>query len=373
MSSIALKLQCDGFQGFSLDIECELSLEGVTAIYGPSGSGKTTLLDCIAGLRTPADNSTIQFGDKTWFNSRINVPTWERQIGYVFNDARLFPHLSVEDNIRYGAKRSKESASQDIGTVANWLNISSLLNRLPESLSAGEKQRVAIARALLYEPRLLLLDEPFANLDQNARLQSLNYLQRIISETSLPVLFVSHNIEEVCQLADNLMLLEKGELKEFGNVLELSSRLDNRLSREENAAAIVTANVTSHDTEYDLTILDLDGESLFISQMETDIGSPQRIRIPARDVSICLTRPKDTSILNVFSVTIDTMEQTGAAHCMLRLQLGSQHLLARLTRKSAHTLNLKPGDTVYAQIKSAALLVAPLSVVAPLSGQAETL
>jgi molybdate transport system ATP-binding protein len=360
MSSLAIRVSCDGLQGFKLDIECNISLQGVTAIYGPSGSGKTTLLDCIAGLRAPSNTSEIHFAEHTWFSSHKNVPSWERNIGYVFNSARLFPHLSVEDNINYGAKRSAKVGSLDIGTVANWLGISHLLDRQPEFLSAGEKQRVAIARALMSEPQLLLLDEPFANLDSAAKSQCLRYLQNIINEINLPVLLVSHNIEEVCQLADKLVLLEQGRLKEHGDVLDLCSRLDTSLSREENAAAIVRARVNSQDESYGLTILDLEGEKLFVSQLQSDFNSEQRIRIPARDVSLCLSRPDDTSILNVFPVNIVEIEHTGAAHCMLRLKLGSQFLLARLTRKSAHSLNLKEGNTVYAQIKSAALLSSPV-------------
>lgn len=360
MSQLSVDIQCAGSADFNLNVQCDISAKGVTAVYGPSGSGKTTLLDCVAGLRRPSNSSSIRFGDQAWHCNGKTMPAWQRRVGYVFNDARLFPHLSVKDNLNYGARRNGHSKKLNAGTVSDWMGISKLLDRQPERLSAGEKQRVAIARALLSEPQLLLLDEPFANLDTAARSECLHHLQKITEEIELPMLFVSHNIEEVSQLADYLVLLEQGQIKQHGPLLELCNRLDTSLSREETAAAIVTAQVDSHDPDYGLTHLKLEKEVLIVSQMANNVGTPQRIRIPARDVSICRNQPSDTSILNVFPVTIDAIENTGPAHCLLRLQLGSQFLLARITLKSAHTLELKVGENVYAQIKSAALLTAPL-------------
>jgi molybdate transport system ATP-binding protein len=232
-----------------------------------------------------------------------------------------------------------------------------LISRTTDTLSAGQKQRVAIGRALLSSPRLLLLDEPLANLDHAARQGCLRCLQRLSDELRLPMLYVSHDIEEVSQLADHLVLLDRGRLVEHGSLLNLCSRLDTRLSHEEQAAAILTASVTRHDTDFGLTELAVDGHPMFVNHLSHAPGQERRVRIPARDVSVCRQRPQDSSILNILPVTLCEIEATDTARLLLRLSLGSQFLLARITRKSAMELNLQVGDPIYAQIKSAALLM----------------
>ena len=358
MSGLDLHINYLGEQGFRLQLKCKLPDNGITAIYGPSGSGKSTLLDCIAGLRQPGDDSSIQFQGDIWHDRTHNTPTWQRRIGYVFQDARLFPHLSVQQNLDYAlARRRPEPDPISLGKVITWLELADLLTRAPDTLSAGQKQRVAIARALLSAPRLLLLDEPLANLDHAASQQCLGYLQRLQEELNLPMLYVSHDIEEVTQLADHLALLDQGKLVDQGSLLDLCSRLDTRLSHEEQAAAITIGTITQHDEAYGITELNLEGQTLFVGHLPQAPGQQRRIRIPARDVSVCRERPSDSSILNILPVTLSEIENSGDTRILLRLALGSQFLLARITRKSAAELQLQVGDHLFAQIKSAALLM----------------
>ncbi|MEZ5501745.1 MAG: molybdenum ABC transporter ATP-binding protein [Halioglobus sp.] len=357
MNGLQLSIHCADAPGFSLQLDCELPVSRVTAIYGPSGSGKTTLLDCIAGLRQGAADNVIRMGDETWQEPGYSAPAWERRIGYVFQDARLFPHLDVRQNLQYPQARRPEPGTVTLDQVVAWLELEDLLSRAPDTLSAGQKQRVAIGRALLSSPRLLLLDEPLANLDHAARQHCLRCLQRLSGALRLPMLYVSHDIEEVSQLADHLLLLEQGRMVEQGSLLALCSRLDTRLSHEEQAAAILTASVKRHDNHFGLSELDVDGHGLYVTQLPHQPGQSRRVRIPARDVSVCRERPLDSSILNILPVTISEIENTESARLLLRMSLGSQFLLARVTRKSVVQLGLRVGENVYAQIKSAALLM----------------
>jgi molybdate transport system ATP-binding protein len=263
----------------------------------------------------------------------------------------------VQQNLNYALARAAAPGAVTLDQVVAWLELGDLLSHASDTLSAGQKQRVAIGRALLSSPRLLLLDEPLANLDHAARQQCVRCLQGLSGELALPMLYVSHDIEEVSQLADHLLLLDQGRLVEQGSLLELCSRLDTRLSHEEQAAAILTASVTQHDTVFDLTELAVDGHPLYVNHLPHAPGQTCRVRIPARDVSICRQRPRDSSILNILAVTVSEIENTDGPRLLLRLSLGSQFLLARITRKSAVELRLQVGDPIYAQIKSAALLM----------------
>lgn len=357
MSGLALRLDCPGAENFRLQVDCRLPDNGVTAIYGPSGSGKSTLLDCIAGLRRPATGSEVRFRGERWQAGEYFVPPWRRRVAYVFQDARLFPHLNVQQNLDYAYSRRGPHAGPGRQQVVRWLELDDLLLRNPAALSAGQKQRVAIGRALLSAPQLLLLDEPLANLDHAASRQCLACLQQLAQQLDLPMLYVSHDIEEVTQLADHLVLLESGRVIDQGPVLELCGRLDTRLSREEQAAAILLGTIGRHDTQFGLTELEVEGQVLLVGYKEHTQGQKRRLRVPARDVSICRQRPDDSSILNILPVTLAGIEPEGEARVLLRLALGGQYLLARITRKSAVRLQLQAGDRLFAQIKSAALLM----------------
>lgn len=356
MSGLRLQLSSREDNGFSLEIDCQLPPTGITAIYGPSGSGKTTLLNCIAGLRPAQGNSLIRFMGELWQNESQFTPAWERQIGFVFQDVRLFPHLNVKQNLDFAVRRRGDNNPVSLDEVIGLLELDSLLTRLPETLSGGQAQRVAIGRALLSGPRLLLMDEPFANLDHAAREECLQYLKRLRKSLNLPILYVSHDIEEVSQIADHLVLLDNGRVESQGSLMELCSALDTRLSHEEQAAAIIIGTAQRHDAHFGLSEIQVAGETLFVNHIDVPIGQQQRLRIPARDVSICRAHPQGSSILNIIPVELTQIEETTGSRVLLRLALGEQYLLARITRKSANALALKKGDKVFAQIKSAALL-----------------
>jgi molybdate transport system ATP-binding protein len=356
MSGLSLHLRCTGANGFTLSVDARLPERGITAIYGPSGSGKTTLLTCIAGLRRAGDGTLIHCGDQLWEGPGRFVPPWQRGIGFVFQDARLFPHLDAGQNLDYGQRRQRRAGMVSRRQVVEWLELSPLLQQSPAALSAGQRQRIAIGRALLSSPRLLLLDEPLANLDHAARGQCLRYLQTLHRELGLPMLYVSHDIEEVSQLADHLLMLEAGTVADQGPLLDLCSRLDTRLALEERAAAIVVGKIRAQDHAFGLTELAVDGQTVYVNKLPGDIGQQRRLRIPARDISVCRERPRASSILNILSVRLSEIRASGDAQLLLRLTLGEQHLLARITRKSATELGLAAGDALFAQIKSAALL-----------------
>lgn len=353
--SLKVDVSCSGTSDFCLALASEIPSAGVTAIYGRSGSGKSTLLDCIAGLRHP-DAGTISFGKEGWFGQGKPTPPWKRRIGYVFQNTRLFPHLTVQGNLDYAANRAAGAEAMPRDHLVETLGLSQLLSQTPDTLSAGQKQRVAIGRALLSSPQLMLLDEPLANLDKQASSECLALLQQLAQKLDLPMLYVSHDIEEVSQLADHLLLLEDGKLLDQGSMLAMSTRLDSRLAHEEQAAAILLGEVQKQDSAFSLTEISVEGEALLVNHLDQPIGSQRRLRIPARDVSICLARPADSSILNILPVVVEEIEACHGARLLLRLALGKQYLLARITRKSAERLSLKAGDKVFAQIKSVALL-----------------
>ncbi len=356
MSSLEARIRLDRGADFTLDVQLDIPLRGVTAVYGPSGSGKTSLLYCLAGLLSGSAETEIRFAGQLWQDGAQLLPSHQRQIGLVFQDARLFPHLTVAGNLAYASERRAGRSGPSLLEVCEWLKLENLMQRGPEQLSRGQQQRVAIARALLSAPRILLLDEPLANLDQSSRAEILSHLQRINRELAIPMLYVSHDMEELARLAEWLIVLECGRVSAQGPMIELCSRLELALAHEEQAAAIITATVTGHDTEFGLSQLDLDGQTMLVSALEAKPGSQLRLRVPARDISLCRQLPSETSILNIFKVQITEIEDSSSNRLLLRLQVGSQLLLARLTRKSIVALQLKPGDTVYAQIKSVALL-----------------
>lgn len=358
MSTVQLDIACRGDDNFLLKAQLAIPSQGITALYGPSGCGKSTLLDCIAGLRNAEEGSTVRIGDTVWASGKKGTPAWHRELGYVFQDARLFEHLTVLGNLEYAIRRrSSANNAATIDEVVETLQIGALLSRMPQTLSAGQKQRVAVARALLRSPVMLLMDEPLANLDHAAKQSILPALHHVSARWNIPIIFVSHDIEEVSQLADYLVLLENGAVILHGPALELSSKLDTRLSHEEQAAAIVTGVVAAHDDTFLLTQISADDQMIFVSRLSLPIGEPCRVRIPARDISLCRTRPTDSSILNVMAVTVAEIEQTHEPRILLRLAMGTQFLLARITRKSLVELGIEVGDTLFAQIKSVALLL----------------
>ena len=342
---------------FRLDIQCRFPQRGTTAIHGPSGCGKTTLLYCLAGLLTGEKDTCIQFGGQTWQDRQVFVPPHQRNIGFAFQDGRLFPHLSVAGNLAYARQRARDNSGPSQEQVCDWLQLQALLTRYPQQLSRGQQQRVAVGRALLSRPDILFLDEPLANLDLASRREIMTHLQRLQGETDIPILYVSHNLEEAAKLADWLLVMEAGCILAEGPLQQLSAELSLAMAQEEQAAAILSAEFDALEPEYGLTRLSLEGQPLYIPGLTAPAGSlPLRLRIPARDVSLCLSAPQDSSILNILAVTVEEIEAGGANRLLLKLRLGEQFLLARLTRKSVVKLGLQVGGRAYAQIKTVALL-----------------
>ncbi len=346
------------YPSFELHAELQLPAHGITALFGPSGSGKTTLLRCIAGLERIA-NGMLQVKDEVWQDGANFLPVHRRPLGYVFQEASLFPHLSVRQNLEYGLKRIPPAQRRvQAEQAVEWLGLSRLIARdSPAGLSGGERQRVAIARALLTSPRLLLMDEPLSALDAASKRDILPYLERLHGELDIPVIYVSHALDEVARLADQLVLMEQGCVIASGALNEILGRLDLPTAHLDDAGAVIEAGVAVHDEEYHLTRLDFSGGSLWVSRVERTIGSVVRARVLARDVSIATVAPQGTSISNILAVRIAGIRDEGPDRVNLRLTVGgSQVLLSRITRRSRDQLGLMPGMEVFAQVKSAALI-----------------
>ncbi|WP_455196674.1 molybdenum ABC transporter ATP-binding protein [Kaarinaea lacus] len=341
---------------FTLDVEMRVPAQGISAISGPSGSGKTTLLRAFAGLEYCRDGY-LALGDQIWQDTKRFVPTHQRPLGYVFQEANLFPHLSVQRNLEYGYKRLAEHDRQlALDQVVDLLGISTLLSRQPDSLSGGERQRVAIARALLTSPRLLLMDEPLAALDIKSKSEIYPFLDRLNRELAIPILYVSHSPDEVARLADQLVLMDKGKVLASGAIATMLTRLDLPLAHSTDAESIIEAKVISFDEAFHLTYLQFAGGQFTISGNDLGIGQSVRLRILARDVSLTLERQTDTSILNIFPVTVEELMEENPAQLTVRLNAQGATILSRITRKSATALGLDVGKEVYAQVKSVALL-----------------
>jgi len=345
------------YPGFTLDVDLPMPGKGITALFGPSGSGKTTVLRCMAGLeRSP--EGFLSVADEMWQDERrgIFLPTHKRPLGLVFQEASLFPHLSVLENLRYGMKRAGNTKGEGYDAMLDLLGIRTLLKRAPDSLSGGERQRVAIARALLTRPRLLLMDEPLSALDMKRKLEILPYLERLRDELSIPVLYVSHSMDEVARLADHLVLIENGRVTANGALMDILARPDAAFAGE--TGAVLETTVAEHEAD-GLTKLEFPGGKLYIAGNAHAPGNRLRCRIHASDVSLALSAHTDTSILNALPATIVAVANADTpGHVLVQLQLmgGESLLLARITERSRQALGIAPGLTVIAQVKSVAIL-----------------
>lgn len=345
---------------FTLDVDTRLPMRGITGLFGPSGAGKTTLLRCIAGLEPAASAKLIVAGD-TWEDSDTGVsrPVQARNVGYVFQEPRLFDHLSVRANAEYGARRRKRNGTVGFDHVIELLGLEPLLERYPNELSGGEAQRVAIARALLCAPRFVLMDEPLASLDQARRDEILPFLDRLHGESAIPIIYVSHNIEEACRLCDHLVVVEKGRVVADGDLQDVLVRTDVAAVGGDHAGSIVEGTVAGHDAADGLTRLEFSGGTLWVPSESAEPGARLRLRIRAADVSLCRERPEGTTILNVIPAAIESIESSEGPSARVRLVLGNDRIVARVTRRSIRELALKEGDDVFAQIKSVAVRQSP--------------
>jgi len=361
----SISVQLTGRLGaFALDAACRMPMRGITALFGPSGCGKTTILRCLAGLlRLPG---RLAVGDQLWQDSEsgIFVPTYRRHVGFVFQEASLFPHLSVRGNLLYGACRkggAPTPAGFDLDGVVDLLGISHLLDRSPVALSGGERQRVAVGRALLSAPRVLLMDEPLSAVDRITKEDIIPYFEKLHEALSIPIIYVSHDLTEIERLADTLVLMNGGRIVASGPLDALQTNPDLPLFSAPDATVVIEGRVAEVDVAFGLTRLAVSGGTLLVAGRHGDIGAKRRLRIPASDVSLARSAPTDSTILNCLPariLTIDDRADNPQASVLLGIGPGGtgDRLLARITRKSLANLGLAPGQIVYAQIKGVAVL-----------------
>ncbi|MBX5202136.1 molybdenum ABC transporter ATP-binding protein [Rhizobium sp. NZLR1] len=340
---------------FSLDAAFT-SERGVTALFGRSGSGKTSMIRIIAGLARPDEGRVVLDGEPlTETATGIFVPKHRRRFGYVFQEARLFPHLSVRANLAYGhwfAARTARGESFD--HIVDLLGIEPLLERSPAKLSGGEKQRVAIGRALLSAPRLLLMDEPLAALDEARKAEILPYLERLRDETEIPIVYVSHSIAEVARLANQVVVMRDGKVEATGPAVDILSRPSAAADRKE-AGALLEGTVESFDPRHRLSTVALKSSQLHIPSAALTSGRPVRIRIPSRDVMLATTRPEGLSALNILEGRIAAISSDEDGTVEIRLDCDGDIILSRITTLSCERLDLQPGSVVFAVIKTVAL------------------
>ena len=345
-----------GLGNFVLDARFETGA-GLVALLGRSGSGKTSIINAIAGLIKP-DQGRVKVDDVVLVDTaqKIFLPPHRRQVGYVFQEGRLFPHLTVRQNLLYGRWFARRGAASEFEAVVDLLGIGALLERRPGRLSGGEKQRVAIGRALLANPRLLLMDEPLASLDEARKAEILPYIERLRDQARVPIVYVSHSIAEVARLASTVVLLSEGKVAAVGPTAQVMHRLDLfPLTGRAEAGALIEAAVERHDEEFGLTELRSRGGLWKLPRLDAPLGARVRLRVRARDVMIARSSPLDLSALNVFCGRISNIGSPHGPIVEVRLDCDGDVLIARLTRYSVQRLGLAPGTPVYALIKSVAL------------------
>lgn len=357
---------------FSLDAQFSVPAKGVAAVFGPSGCGKTTVARCVAGLKRLAGGFCAIHGE-VWQDDTTFRPPHLRQIGYVFQEASLFPHLSVKRNLLFGAPEP-EPAPIGFEEVVELLGIAHLLTRAPSHLSGGERQRVAIGRALLSQPKLLVMDEPLAALDRAAKSEILPFLERLHEKLALPMIYISHDMAEIERFADHLVLMERGTVTAVGPLSALQSNPALPLATSRDAAVSLDALVSGYDGRYGLLALRVKGARLLVPAPPLAPGARQRLRIAASDVSLARQAPHASSILNVFPARITSHAPLGQGEVTVVLALGTggsgTQILARITRRSWDALDLRNGLDVFAQVKGVSLVAAsnrPLEVLPEVS------
>ena len=339
------------YPGFNLDIDLQLPASGITVVFGPSGSGKTTLLRCLAGLEK---SGKMEIAGQVLQDENIFIPVNLRAIGMVFQENRLFPHLTVRDNLLYGYNRtplnSRRLHLEDIGRV---LSLEKLQERSIDKLSGGEKQRVALGRALLTSPKLLLMDEPLAALDAQRKTEIIPFIRKVEKELSIPIIYVTHSMSEVLQLVDTMVILKDGKVVKYGPVGEVFSDIQLRESiGDEHSGAVLDTTVLEHDTDYGITRLDFMGQELSVPIQNISPGQVLRVHIHSKDVSLATQPPEGlTSVLNILKTKVRKIGENVGYSVDIELDAG-RPLLATITRKSLSNLNLRSGQSIYAYIKA---------------------
>lgn len=350
---ISVRLQ-HAFDGFALDVGFDAPA-GVTVLFGRSGSGKTSVVRTVAGLMRPG-RCRVALGDQVLADTETGLwtPPHKRRLGYIFQEDRLFPHLTVEQNLHYGRRFAPKGARVDAGHVIEMLGIGALLKRRPTTLSGGEKQRVAIGRALLSEPQVILADEPLAALDEARKSEILPYFERLRDEVTVPILYVTHSMAEVARLATTIVALENGRVTAQGPAAEVLADPGFSPAGVRAVGAVLQTVVKAHHAD-GLTELDAGGAPLFVPQVAQAIGSPLRVRIAAQEVILSLSPPKDLSAMNAIPGRIEHIRRGGGPGAIVSLDTQAGRLLARITSRSADRLNLAAGKHCYAIVKSVAI------------------
>lgn len=357
-SALSLRLQLVRAD-FSLQLDATLPGRGITVLFGPSGSGKTTLLRCVAGLARP-QQARVAIGVDVWQDDAAGIfkPTWQRDLGYVFQEASLFDHLNVQQNLDYGLQRNpKPGAAQALRHSIDLLGIGPLLHRDTRSLSGGERQRVAIARALARQPKLLLLDEPLAAIDTARRHDILPWLEKMRDELQLPMLYVTHSVDELVRLANHVVVLQQGRVTAQGQPQEVLARADSPVIVGEDVGVLLQGQVTHLDRPWHLAQVAFDGGQVWVRDNGMVLGQTVRMRVLARDVSLTRQPPRDTSIQNHWPARIDAIrDDAHPSQALVRLQCGATWLLARVTQRAIADLGLHVNDAVWVQVKSVAVM-----------------
>ena len=345
---------------FNLALDITIPSRGVTVLFGPSGSGKTTVLRCIAGLEHASGRVAI--GDEIWQDDgrQIFVPTWQRELGYVFQEASLFEHLNVRRNLEFGLNRSRierQAARAALDDAIDLLSIGALLDRSTVNLSGGERQRVAIARALVTKPKILLLDEPLASLDIARRKEILPWLERLHRELQIPVIYVTHSLDELARLADHVVMLDHGKVSASGSLQDICTRPIMATAAGDEAGVVIESTIQSIDREFHLAEVGFGNGTLWVRDGGVPAGAPIRVRILARDVSLATSAQSSSTIQNVISGVIESItNEAHASQALVTVRCGDAMLLSRVTHRALATLQLHTGSPVWCQVKSAALI-----------------
>lgn len=354
---------------FTLDVDLMLPGGGITVLFGASGSGKTSLLRAVAGLERA--RGVVRIGSHTWQDDAAGVflPTHRRPLGYVFQEASLFEHLDVKGNLHYGLRRSgahrsvKTASPPGVGAgpglddIIGLLGIAHLMDRRPPTLSGGERQRVAIARALATGPELLLLDEPMASLDPARRGEILPWLERLRRAAGLPMLYVTHSVDELARLADQVVVLERGRVRAQGSAPQVMADVMGPLAVGEEAGALLEAVIEERHPDWHLSRARFEGGHLWLRDAGDELGRPVRLRVLARDVSLAVAEPRGVSVQNVVAGTVESIVEGGhPSQAMVAVRCGGSRLLSRITVRAVHELALQPGVPVWAMIKAVAVV-----------------
>ena len=357
ISTSEVNLFLERKEGFKLDCSVRFPTEGITVVFGESGSGKTTFLRCVAGLERA--QGYVHIGQELWQDDEKNIflPTWQRQLGYVFQESSLFPHLSALKNLQFAIKRSKSPKSKErMETGIELLGIRDLLNRMPSQLSGGERQRVAIARAVATDPHVMLFDEPLASLDFARKVEILPWLEKLKEELKIPMLYVTHSANEVVKLADHIIVLEKGLLKASGSLQSVLSNVDLPVKLEGKLGVVLRGKVTGKDSRWNLLTVKVGNTEITAPAGGEQIGDSMSLQVLAKDVSIIAVKPDSTSILNVLAGKVTGIRQEdNLIDSLVQIDCDGQKFLSLVNNKSLSLLNIQEGSDVWIQFKSMSL------------------